>query len=268
MKCRFSGRTRTLLACVAILAVSSSCASAASPVRILFVGNSYTYYNNMPAIAESIYESSGAGPMETGMLVQAGQRLSDVAGSRQPELLRLMMGGRWDYVVLQEQSTLGGGFRDGLPVIGDPAAFHEAVRTLDREIRRAGARTVLLVTWANAAAPEQQGEITKAYETIASEVDAILVRAGPAWAEIRRAHPGIRLHQDDGSHPNAVGSYLTACTLLATLFDVDLSSAPKTLQVTDLLSPGRRGMQDVEIDPETARALIDAAQQVAAPAVH
>lgn len=241
-----------------IVAVSTGCASANPPARVLFVGNSYTFYNNMPAIARALYEASGAGRMEIAMLVQGGQRLSDAAGPRLPELLRMMMGGRWDYVVLQEQSTLGGGYRDGLPVIGDPAAFHEAVRILDREIRAAGGRTVLLVTWANAAAPGQQELINRAYETIAAETGAIVVPAGTVWGRVLRDHPTIRLHQDDGSHPNANGSYLTACVLLETLFEVDLSSAPSSVRVPDLLSPSR-AVTTIEIDSGVARILASAA---------
>jgi len=260
---KFSSKklVRLLLTFVALL-VSTACASAASPVRILFVGNSYTYYNNMPAIAEALYESSGEGQMEVGMLVQAGQRLSDAAGPRMPELLRMMMGGRWDYVVLQEQSTLGGGYRDGLPVLGDASAFHESVRVLDRAIREAGGRTVLLVTWANAAAPEQQGAITRAYESIAEEVGAVVVRAGPAWADVLRDHPGIRLHQQDGSHPNANGSYLTACVLLSTLFGTDLSEVPDSVRVPDLLSAGRRKTTDVSVDPLVAGVLKEEAAKI------
>ena len=265
MRFRSAGVLGALLATVV---ASTACASAARPVRVLFVGNSYTYYNNMPAIAAAVSEASGAGTMEVGMLVQAGQSLSDAAGPRLPELLRMMMGGRWDYVVLQEQSTLGGGFRDGRPVIGDPSRFHDAVRTLDREIRRAGGRTVLLVTWANAAAPEQQAAITSAYEAIADEVGAILVRAGPTWDAVRRRHPDIRLHQPDGSHPNENGSYLTACVLVARIFDVDLARGPARIPVTDLLSPGRRGTKVIEIDPATAEILRRAASEQASGTVN
>lgn len=248
-------RLTVLLFLGTVLSSSAACASGTRPVRILFVGNSYTYYNNMPAIAAAIYEASGAGHMEVGMLVQAGQSLRDVAGPRLPELLRLMMGGRWDYVVLQEQSTLGGGFRNGMPVIGDPAAFHDAVRALDREIRSAGGRTVLLVTWANAVAPEHQAAITDAYEAIGAETGATLVRAGPAWGRVLRDNPRIRLHQADGSHPNESGSYLTACVLLEELFRLDLSSSPDTFAVTDLFSPGRRETQIIKIDPDVAEVL-------------
>jgi hypothetical protein len=255
VKIEVCARLAMLLFLGTVVHFSAACASGTRPVRILFIGNSYTYYNNMPAIAEAIYEASGAGHMETGMLVQAGQSLSDAAGPRLPELLRLMMGGRWDYVVLQQQSTLGGGFRNGRPVIGDPAAFHDAVRTLDREIREAGGRTVLLVTWANAAAPEQQAAITDAYDSIGAEIGAIIVRAGPAWDVVRRQHPGIRLHQADGSHPNENGSYLTACVLLEELFRLDLSTAPGRIAVTDLLSPGRRETTSITIDPEVATTL-------------
>ncbi len=253
-----SALSRIVLFSVA-LAATSACASTRKPVRILFVGNSYTYYNNLPRVAETLYEATNKGAFEVGMLVQAGQRLSDVAGPRMPEFLRMLMGGRWDYVVLQEQSSLGGGFGNGRPVLGNPGAFHEAVRALDKEIRRSGGRTVLLETWANERAPEQQGAISEAYASIADEIGALVVPAGQVWKAVRSAHPGIRLHQADGSHPAETGTYLTACLLLETLFEIDLSGAPARLSVPDILSPERRGTQVISIDPGMAAALREAA---------
>jgi len=64
-----------------------------------------------------------------------------------------------------------------------------------------------------------QAAITSAYEEIANEVGARVAPVGEAWSAINGS--GVQLFADDGSHPSAVGSYLAAAVLYATLFGED-----------------------------------------------
>ena len=116
---------------------------------------------------------------------------------------------QFDTVVLQEQSTLP---------VKNAARMHENVRLFDGPIREAGARMVLYLTWARRHAPESQGVITEVYTSIGREVGATVVPAGVAWERVLKAHPGITLHDKDGSHPTLAGSYLAACVFYAALF--------------------------------------------------
>jgi hypothetical protein len=125
------------------------------------------------------------------------------------EALRAIRAGGYDYVVLQEQSTLP---------VKNAQRMHENVRLFDVEIRGAGARTALYMTWARRHAPESQSAITDAYASVGQEIGATVVPAGVAWERFLRAHDRPVLHDRDGSHPTPAGTYLAACVFFATLF--------------------------------------------------
>jgi hypothetical protein len=118
--------------------------------------------------------------------------------------------GRYDYVVLQEQSTLP---------IKNATRMHENVREFDALIRAAGARTVLYMTWARQdTPPAAQQAIADAYTSVGKEIGAIVVPVGLAWRAYLAKHKAPVLHDADKSHPTLAGSYLAACTFHAVLF--------------------------------------------------
>jgi len=180
-----------------------------TPVRILFVGNSYTSRNDLPRL---VSELAAAAPqpreVHTQAIVAGGASLKRHwnAGKVQAALTATP----WDYVVLQEQSTLP--FKNA-------QRYHENVRLFHPEIARHGAKTVLYLTWPRQQTPERQDEITRAVEAIGAEVGALVVPVGPAWHRAMQGDPSLKLYVDDGSHPTAAGSYLAACVFLAALFD-------------------------------------------------
>ena len=115
----------------------------------------------------------------------------------------------WDFVVLQEQSTLP---------VKNAKRYHENVRLFDTEIAKRGAKTVLYLTWSRQQSPQSQETITRAVEEIGAELEARIVPVGPAWHAAMREIAGLDLYLDDGSHPTAAGSYLAACVFVAALF--------------------------------------------------
>ncbi len=194
-------------------------AQAPSPrLRVLFIGNSYTYFNNLPDLFAHLAASTpNPKQVDTQMVVEGGatlQKLWDEGNAR-----TAIRQGHWDFVVLQEQSTLGeAGVINGIAQINKPAAFYQAARLFDSEIKQAGARTVFFLTWARQNSPESQVKLNSAYETIAREVGARLAPVGPAWQKALQKDPKLALHQSDKSHPTPAGSYLAACVFYAVFF--------------------------------------------------
>lgn len=180
----------------------------APPIRMLFIGNSYTSRNNLPKLLERIAKGAAVRrTIETRAVVAGGASLRRHWNAG--EALTLLRGSAWNHVVLQEQSTLP---------IKNPARFKESVRLFDREIRQSGARTVLYLTWARENAPDSQDVLTRAVLEIANELGALVAPVGPAWQRAQATDPGIRLYEKDGSHPTPAGSYLAAEVFYATLF--------------------------------------------------
>jgi hypothetical protein len=95
----------------------------------------------------------------------------------------------------------------------------------DAEIKRQGGRTVLFLTWARKAEPDQQEDLNYGYDSIARELGAVLAPVGPAWQKVRAEHPNLELYISDGSHPSPAGSYLAAGVLVNSI----LGGANRTL---------------------------------------
>jgi len=177
-----------------------------SLLKVLFIGNSFTARNNLPGLIADLAATRGK---------QLDHRLISAGGAslRQHwnagKAPKTINEGHYDYVVLQEQSTLP---------IKNAARMHENVRLFDEAIKGSGANTVLYMTWARQHAPESQQAITDAYTSIGKALGATVVPAGLAWQRFLRTHKQPVLHDRDQSHPTFAGSYLAACVFFAVLF--------------------------------------------------
>ena len=175
-------------------------------MKALFVGNSFTARNDLPGMVAALASAAG-GELDHRLISAGGASLR--MHWNKGEAQRAIRAGGYDYVVLQEQSTLP---------VKNPRRMHENVRLFDAEIRGAGATTVLYMTWARRHAPEAQRAITEAYTAIGRELGATVVPVGVAWEKFLRDHERPVLHDRDGSHPTPAGTYLAACVFFASLF--------------------------------------------------
>ncbi len=177
------------------------------PRKILFVGNSYVYFNDLDVVLKKL-AASASPPVKllTARVVQGGATLE--MHSKAPKTLEKINRIKWDVVILQEQSTR--------PTT-HPAIFSQYAQKLDALIDRRGAKTVLFMTWARQHKPEMTALLNRAYTQTGKKLDAFVAPAGLAWAASLKLHPEIALHDEDKSHPNPQGMYLTACVFYATL---------------------------------------------------
>ncbi len=209
----------TLLSCASEKPAATSSTSEASDgaLRVLFLGNSYTYYNNLPRLVEEFATAAGGRQIETRMIAPGGASLADhLENKRTLEAIRT---GRWDFVVLQEQSHLGAVYLvNGEPRVGNAEAFFAAARGLDAEIRKAGATTVLYHTWPRRDATDSdRAMLDYAYPHLTRQLKVLRAPVGPAWMKARAELRGASLYDEDGAHPSRTGSYLAAGVIFATL---------------------------------------------------
>ena len=211
------------------VALAQPPAATPHPLHVLFIGNSYTYLNNLPAMLEGLAASSQP-PLriETRAITRPGVRLQQHWD--RGEALAALRSSHWDYVVLQEQSTLGLLLIDGRHEVNDPElAFHPYAKRFVEEARKVGAQPLFLLTWARRDTPDSQARLTQAYMSVARELGAPIIPAGLAWARVRQENPDVVLYNEDGSHPSPAGSYLTACALYATLTGTSPAGLSSTL---------------------------------------
>lgn len=211
-------------------------------MKVLFVGNSYTFFNRLPeAIAamaalrgrtlEPLTYLRGGASLQTHWCDNIGQDADRGLFCTEPDPDRVggldaLLARKPDVTVLQGQS---------MDTITQPESFYHHAALLAERIRQAGCgHLVFYLTWAREAEPEQQMIITGAYRKAASELAAGLAPVGQAWADVRRQDPDVRLHQADGSHPTPAGSYLAACVLTEVLTGESCLALPARLEgVTD-----------------------------------
>ena len=212
-------------------------------LSILFVGNSHTYYHEMPKMLVRL-----AGVADGDCSVAVEQSTASGVSLQwhwNHQCTRdLLARGDWDAVVLQERS--------GGP-LEDKEEMHEYARCLHREISKRGAETVLYMTWARTYQPGTQPEITAAYTDIAEELGATVAPVGAAWKHARNMDSDLRLHATDGRHADPPGSYLAACVFYALFCDPDPTGLPGTLSVD--------GETVVDLPPDRASLLQTAARE-------
>jgi len=195
------------------------------PTRVLFIGNSFTARNDLPGLIAQLAAARGI-EIEHALLSIGGASLR--THWNKGEARTAIERGKFDYVVLQEQSTLP---------IKKAARMRENVLLFDQTIRAAGARTVLYMTWARKHMPEKQKVLSDAYLSLGREISAIVVPVGDVWWRFIAKHDSPPLHDKDQSHPTLAGSYLAACVFLKTLFGqspVGIEFSPSGLAAEDV----------------------------------
>jgi hypothetical protein len=181
----------------------------AIPHRVLFVGNSYTFYNNgMDAAVQNLAIS--ADPLlDFYCMRQAEPGYSFQDHWTNPNTRAIIDTGRWDMVILQEQSQR--------PVLEPDSVFMFA-RLLDSVITATGAQTAFFMTWAREYDPPMIEGLAAVYDSLGRELAAPVAPCGRAFQNVFAQDSTFVLHISDGSHPNLQGTYLAACVFYGMIF--------------------------------------------------
>lgn len=177
-------------------------------IKVLFIGNSFTARNDLPGMIANMATACGKS-MEHFLLFAGGASLR--AHWNAGNGLKEIQSAHYDFVVLQEQSTLP---------IKNSLRMHENIRLFDEAIKGAGSKTMLYMTWARQHSPKTQKAITEAYTSIGKELNAITIPVGTAWQRFQRKYSMPVLYDRDQSHPSLAGTYLAACVFVAGFFGI------------------------------------------------
>ena len=191
---------------------------APEPKRVLFVGNSFTYYNqslhsHLRALVDERMPEGKQQRTFRAMTISGARLDEHVLGAR--GMIEKGVEGPpprpWDVVVLQGHS------RETLEE-ASARRFAESAAALDGWVREAGARSVLFMTWAYTDRPEMTPVIDEAYTRVGNRLAARVAPVGLAFARLRAERPEYALRTGDAIHPTVLGSYLAANVFYATLY--------------------------------------------------
>ncbi|MDR3577869.1 MAG: hypothetical protein P4L50_28735 [Anaerolineaceae bacterium] len=203
-------------------------------MHVLFIGNSYTYVNDLPGTFGKL-ACSGGHKVATDMAANGGWTLQQHAAST--DTLAKLQGQKWDYVILQEQSEV--------PAVQSwrVQMMYPAARLLVAKIRQDGAKPIFFLTWGHKdGLPDNglpdytamQNQLSVGYFGIANELNVPVAPVGRAWQVGRFQANPPDFWQSDGSHPTINGTYLAASVFYAEIFQ----QSPVGLAYTDGLDAG------------------------------
>jgi len=212
---------------------------APAPARILFVGNSLTYQNDLPGMVCLLARSVGRRLVcESIALPDYGLEEHWQSGKARAAIA----GGNWDIVVLQQ----------------GPSSLPESRRVLvdytkrfDAEIKKAGARTALYMVWPSRQRRGDMEGVSQSYRAAATAVDATLLPVGDAWRAASAVDRDLPLYAADNFHPSGVGTYLAALVIYRHLIGEPAPATPVlggALPHADLLQ--RIALQSVAAPPQ------------------
>lgn len=195
-----------------------------SPKRVLFVGNSFTYFYNLPQVVAAMVTSQGE-TIETRQSTVGGSNLEQHWKEERGTMTRkLLEEQRWDYVVFNNHST---------SAIDTPESFMEYGRKFAELVKEKGAQPVFMTTWAYKSNPLMQTKILEMYKKLALETGSDYVPAGPLFAEARKWRPDMNLFFDD-KHPSSNGTYLLGLAFFKYFTEKTTKEIPDRLLTKDI----------------------------------
>ncbi len=172
-------------------------------LRILFIGNSLTAANGLPAMVEALSRAKGAATVVDATAVTTNNFSLEDHWNQGPARATVAKGG-WSIVVLQQGPS-------ALPE--SRVLLRDYVKRFAADAAHVGARTALYMVWPSKARERDFDAVSESYALAAQDVAGTLLPAGDAWREAWRRDPSLALYADDGFHPSGLGSYLAALTI-------------------------------------------------------
>lgn len=198
----------------------------AKQTKVLYIGNSYIYVNDLPKVIADIATSRGDTITYTSIAIGGATALSHWSNA---SVHSAIMQGGWDFVVIQCQSQ-----EPSFPPAQVADETYPYVKKLDSlvQVSNTCAETLFFMTWGRkngdaingasyppiATFEGMTGRLRESYLLFAQDFTASVAPVGVAWQRFRALYPTTELYQTDESHPSMNGTYLTACVFYTSMF--------------------------------------------------
>ena len=207
-------------------------------LRVVFVGNSHSSHNAMTVEIAELARAAGQRPLYGALLLRNGARFQDHL--QRGRVTEVLAQARWDVLVLQEQQQWA-----SFNASQRAREMIAPARVFDLAAEGAGARTVVMATWARRdgdlhnrpddSFAAMHARLMVGYRELRDELGATLAPVAVAWKRAHEQRPELPLWADDGMHPAPGGSYLAACVLYQVLYGKPALGIPYAggLEATD-----------------------------------
>lgn len=185
-------------------------------LRVLFLGNSQIYFNELPRIVEALSESAAEDRprIKASQFVSGGASLESLweLGAAEGKPRALIASEKWDFVIVQEIYTY----------YSKPESFNKYATLFDELIRQHGSRTVIFCTASvNDLYPDGFHKLHEMQIALGKKLNVPVAAAGKCWLQYWGDNPSpqerLALYHADKAHPGVKGSYIYACSLYVLL---------------------------------------------------
>lgn len=183
-------------------------------VRVLFIGNSFTYWNDLPRTIADLAKSLNETPMVYREVAKPDYSLEDHWFDKVEEVINQ---GGWNLVVMQQGPSSHPKSRKNLRYW---TARYDAL------IKAAGARSALYQVWPAYRYRKGFTAARESYRQAALDVDGIFIPAGEAWRTAWFADSSLDLYGPDGIHPSRLGTYLVALVHFELIYNRPATDLP------------------------------------------
>ena len=191
-----------------------------NPERVLFVGNSYYYYNN--SLHNHVSDLVNASDAALGARLQFKSSTIGGAALNHHNMAHLTEPGRIGVTQPFQWVVMQGGSAEPLSQ-SRREIFRQTAMTHAEIVKARGGQVALYMTHAyvkphRLASPQNITATESMYVEVGNEIGALVIPVGLAFREAYQRFPNLKLHLPDGTHPSLLGTYLAACTTYATLY--------------------------------------------------
>lgn len=194
--------------------------------KTLFIGNSFTFYSDVPLLTQNIATDLGY-KFVSESVTKGSHRLSEFANENDEEgakvYKKLKESNDYDFVILQEQSV---------GPLTQYNKFLEGAKTLSDLVKntQTSAKVRLYETWGyeeyatsnKKTIKEMEGELKEKYNSCAKQIGAKVHYVGSAFTKVYEENKDINLYHSDNKHPSLEGAYLSALVHVGSMFEVDV----------------------------------------------
>jgi hypothetical protein len=192
----------------------------ANALRVLFVGNSLTYANDLPRTLADLARAAGQRTLYAVSVAFPDFALEDHLS--QGDAARVLKAQDWDFVVLQQGPT---------SLASSRVLLERDARRFAPLIAQAKAKPALFMVWPTEDRKFAFNDVRDSYRAAAVDIDGLFLPAGMSWLEAWKRDPELVLYSD-GRHPTPMGTYLAALVIFQRLYGV----SPVELTVPGVVS--------------------------------
>ena len=185
-------------------------------MKLLFIGNSHTYYHAMPYQCRALLAACNI-EADVAQVVAPGKSLR--WHGTNPETIQTLQYNVWDHVILQQATH---------PFAGTKPLM-EGVKGL-RQLMPAKQSIWLYKTWCEKDIPKNEAKIDRAFAAVSKDLDIPIIPVADVWHEVEHRDPGHNLYDADGKHAGPNGSYLTALCMTRAISGKSVQGLPAVVE--------------------------------------